>query len=98
MGGLKARHRCGPPERAGISRKIHQDIGDTGRGRFRGAIRRWSPSPAQIFGVMRARPVLEGEDANPGYIVRFVEATALPVLGLTSDPGDVPNVASAVIS
>jgi AcrR family transcriptional regulator len=39
--------------------------------------------PAQIFGVLRARPVLEGEDADPEYIVRFVEAAVLPTLGLT---------------
>ncbi|TXS54527.1 TetR/AcrR family transcriptional regulator [Streptomyces sp. uw30] len=39
--------------------------------------------PAQIFGVLRARPVLEGVDADPEYIVRFVEAAVLPTLGLT---------------
>ncbi|MFE0255549.1 TetR/AcrR family transcriptional regulator [Streptomyces sp. NPDC059010] len=39
--------------------------------------------PAQIFGVLRARPVLEGQDADPAYIVRFVEAAVLPTLGLT---------------
>ncbi|MDC0767057.1 TetR/AcrR family transcriptional regulator [Streptomyces sp. HD] len=39
--------------------------------------------PAQIFGVLRARPVLEGQDADPEYIVRFVEAAVLPALGLT---------------
>ncbi|MGW1212619.1 TetR/AcrR family transcriptional regulator C-terminal ligand-binding domain-containing protein [Streptomyces sp. NPDC002499] len=39
--------------------------------------------PAQMFGVMRARPVLEGEDADPEYLVRFVEAAVLPTLGLT---------------
>ncbi|GAB2849486.1 TetR/AcrR family transcriptional regulator [Streptomyces deserti] len=39
--------------------------------------------PAQIFGVLRARPVLEGEDADPDYLVRFVEAAVLPVLGVT---------------
>ncbi|MDH6213006.1 TetR/AcrR family transcriptional regulator [Streptomyces pseudovenezuelae] len=39
--------------------------------------------PAQMFGVMRARPVLEGEDADPDYLVRFVEAAVLPALGLT---------------
>ena len=38
--------------------------------------------PAQIFGVLRARPVLEGKDADPEYIVRFVEAAVLPTLGL----------------
>jgi AcrR family transcriptional regulator len=39
--------------------------------------------PAQMFGVMRARPVLEGEYADPDYLVRFVEAAVLPALGLT---------------
>ena len=39
--------------------------------------------PAQIFGVLRARPVLEGRDADETYIVRFVEAAVLPALGLT---------------
>ncbi|MFE9021373.1 TetR/AcrR family transcriptional regulator C-terminal ligand-binding domain-containing protein [Streptomyces sp. NPDC007808] len=39
--------------------------------------------PAQIFGVLRARPVLEGEDADPDYLVGFVEAAVLPCLGLT---------------
>ncbi|NJP49749.1 TetR/AcrR family transcriptional regulator [Streptomyces sp. SBST2-5] len=38
--------------------------------------------PAQIFGVLRARPVLEGEDADPDYLVRFVDAAVLPALGL----------------
>ncbi|MFF3348409.1 TetR/AcrR family transcriptional regulator C-terminal ligand-binding domain-containing protein [Streptomyces sp. NPDC002779] len=37
---------------------------------------------AQIFGVLRARPVLEGEFADPDYLVRFVEAAVLPALGL----------------
>ncbi|CAM5624558.1 putative HTH-type transcriptional regulator [Streptomyces afghaniensis 772] [Streptomyces afghaniensis] len=41
--------------------------------------------PAQMFGVLRIRPVLEGEDAapDPDYLVRFVEAAVLPALGLT---------------
>ncbi|MET9833599.1 TetR/AcrR family transcriptional regulator C-terminal ligand-binding domain-containing protein [Streptomyces sp. NPDC006385] len=39
--------------------------------------------PAQIFGVLRARPILDGEDADPAYLVRFVEAAVLPCLGLT---------------
>ncbi|MDT9694842.1 TetR/AcrR family transcriptional regulator C-terminal ligand-binding domain-containing protein [Streptomyces sp. P17] len=38
---------------------------------------------AQIFGVLRARPVLEGEFADPDYLLRFVEAAVLPALGLT---------------
>jgi AcrR family transcriptional regulator len=39
--------------------------------------------PAQMFGVLRVRPVLEGEYADPDYMVRFVEAAVLPALGLT---------------
>ncbi|MDT6987212.1 TetR/AcrR family transcriptional regulator C-terminal ligand-binding domain-containing protein [Streptomyces lusitanus] len=38
--------------------------------------------PAQIFGVLRARPVLEGCNADPDYVLRFVEAAVLPALGL----------------
>ncbi|EFL36169.1 transcriptional regulator [Streptomyces viridochromogenes DSM 40736] len=39
--------------------------------------------PAQMFGVLRVRPLLEGEYADPDYLVRFVEAAVLPALGLT---------------
>ncbi|GGW47734.1 TetR/AcrR family transcriptional regulator [Streptomyces caelestis] len=39
--------------------------------------------PAQMYGVLRIRPVLEGADADPDYLVRFVEAAVLPALGLT---------------
>ncbi|MEU3885481.1 TetR/AcrR family transcriptional regulator [Streptomyces sp. NPDC029041] len=39
--------------------------------------------PAQMFGVLRIRPVLEGEYADPDYLVRFVQAAVLPALGLT---------------
>ena len=42
---------------------------------------------AQIFGVLRARPVLEGEFTDPDYLVRFVEAAVLPTLGLAEGPG-----------
>ncbi|MEZ7005342.1 TetR/AcrR family transcriptional regulator C-terminal ligand-binding domain-containing protein [Streptomyces sp. AD55] len=38
--------------------------------------------PAQIFGVLRMRPVVEGEYADADYLVRFVEAVVLPALGL----------------
>ncbi|GGX91596.1 TetR/AcrR family transcriptional regulator [Streptomyces anandii] len=38
--------------------------------------------PAQLFGVLRIRPVLEGAYADPDYMVRFVEAAVLPALGL----------------
>ncbi|MER8222168.1 TetR/AcrR family transcriptional regulator [Streptomyces sp. NPDC094143] len=39
--------------------------------------------PAQMLGVLRLRPVLEGRPADPDYLVRFVEAAVLPALGLT---------------
>ncbi|MEU0965775.1 TetR/AcrR family transcriptional regulator C-terminal ligand-binding domain-containing protein [Streptomyces sp. NPDC005917] len=39
--------------------------------------------PAMMFGVLRVRPVLTGEYADADYLVRFVEAVALPALGLT---------------
>ncbi|MDX2824567.1 TetR/AcrR family transcriptional regulator C-terminal ligand-binding domain-containing protein [Streptomyces ipomoeae] len=39
--------------------------------------------PAQIFGVLRARPVLDGQDADETYITKFMEAAVLPSLGLT---------------
>ncbi|MGW0816308.1 TetR/AcrR family transcriptional regulator [Streptomyces viridiviolaceus] len=38
--------------------------------------------PAQMFGVLRMRPVIEGEYADADYLVRFVEAVVLPALGL----------------
>ncbi|MFH0515899.1 TetR/AcrR family transcriptional regulator C-terminal ligand-binding domain-containing protein [Streptomyces sp. M41] len=57
------------------------------RGVARGEVAAGHPAleyvPAQIFGVLRARPVLEGEDADPDYLVGFVEAAVLPCLGLT---------------
>jgi AcrR family transcriptional regulator len=44
--------------------------------------------PAQMFGVLRMRPVLEGKYADPDYLVRFVEAAVLPALGLTQGASD----------
>ncbi|MFE1956340.1 MULTISPECIES: TetR/AcrR family transcriptional regulator [Streptomyces] len=38
---------------------------------------------AQLFGVMRSRPVLEGRDADAEYLVRFVTDVLVPGLGLT---------------
>ncbi|MFE9175495.1 TetR/AcrR family transcriptional regulator C-terminal ligand-binding domain-containing protein [Streptomyces sp. NPDC007126] len=38
--------------------------------------------PAQLFGMLRMRPVLEGKQADAEYLVRFVEAVVLPALGL----------------
>ncbi|MFJ8107721.1 TetR/AcrR family transcriptional regulator [Streptomyces sp. NPDC096132] len=43
--------------------------------------------PAQMFGVVRARPVVDGEYADPCYLVRFVEAAVLPALGLGPPQG-----------
>ncbi|MFD5148480.1 TetR/AcrR family transcriptional regulator [Streptomyces sp. NPDC058401] len=37
--------------------------------------------PAQLMGVLRIRPVLEGRYADAEYLVRFVDACLLPVLG-----------------
>ncbi|MGY1496196.1 TetR/AcrR family transcriptional regulator C-terminal ligand-binding domain-containing protein [Streptomyces sp. QTS52] len=39
--------------------------------------------PAQMMGVLRARPVLEGTYADSDYLVGFVEAAVLPALGIT---------------
>lgn len=39
--------------------------------------------PAQLFGVLRVRPLLEGRQADEEYLLRFIEAAVLPALGLT---------------
>ncbi|MFI2436201.1 TetR/AcrR family transcriptional regulator C-terminal ligand-binding domain-containing protein [Streptomyces sp. NPDC018693] len=39
--------------------------------------------PAQLYGVLRVRPVIDGHQADSEYLLRFVEATVLPALGLT---------------
>ncbi|MER5443250.1 TetR/AcrR family transcriptional regulator C-terminal ligand-binding domain-containing protein [Streptomyces sp. NPDC002790] len=38
---------------------------------------------AQLFGVMRSRPILEKRHADAEYLVRFVEDALIPGLGLT---------------
>ncbi|MEX3101079.1 TetR family transcriptional regulator [Streptomyces sp. V2] len=38
--------------------------------------------PVQLYGVLRVRPVLEGKEADPDYLLRFVEAAVLPALGI----------------
>ncbi|MGW7454815.1 TetR/AcrR family transcriptional regulator [Streptomyces sp. NPDC054787] len=38
--------------------------------------------PAQLMGVLRIRPLLEGQYADAAYLVRFVDAVILPALGL----------------
>ncbi|MFF0013985.1 TetR/AcrR family transcriptional regulator C-terminal ligand-binding domain-containing protein [Streptomyces sp. NPDC005374] len=57
------------------------------RGADRGEIATGHPAleyvPTQLFGVIRARPVVEGQYADPDYLVRFMEAAVLPALGLT---------------
>lgn len=42
--------------------------------------------PAQMFGVIRARPVVDGQYADQDYLLRFVEAAVLPALGLAQGP------------
>ncbi|MEU0099823.1 TetR/AcrR family transcriptional regulator [Streptomyces sp. NPDC006267] len=39
---------------------------------------------AQLLGVMRARPLLEGRYADAAYLTRFVEKAILPGLGLAA--------------
>jgi AcrR family transcriptional regulator len=39
--------------------------------------------PAQMFGMLRVRPILEGRYADEDYLTRFTEAAVLPALGLT---------------
>ncbi|WP_055690990.1 TetR/AcrR family transcriptional regulator [Streptomyces prasinus] len=56
------------------------------RGAERGEVSAENPAleyvPAQFFGVLRVRPLLEGRNADPDYLLRFVEAAVLPALGL----------------
>lgn len=42
--------------------------------------------PAQLIGVLRVRPVLEGRYADADFLGRFVEACVLPALGLGGEP------------
>ncbi|GAA3052377.1 TetR/AcrR family transcriptional regulator [Streptomyces glomeratus] len=57
------------------------------RGVERGEVRADHPAleyiPAQLLGVLRARPMLDGQYADEEYLERFVEAAVLPSLGLT---------------
>ncbi|MFF5435904.1 TetR/AcrR family transcriptional regulator [Streptomyces achromogenes] len=56
------------------------------RGVARGEVPAGHPAleyiPAMMFGVLRVRPVLNGQYADADYLVRFVEAAVLPALGL----------------
>ncbi|MET9771434.1 TetR/AcrR family transcriptional regulator [Streptomyces sp. NPDC006415] len=58
------------------------------RGQERGEIAADLPGAefvaAQLLGVMRARPLLEGRYADAAYLTRFVEMAILPGLGLTA--------------
>jgi AcrR family transcriptional regulator len=38
--------------------------------------------PAQLLGMIRVRPVLEGRFADADYLVRYVDAALIPALGL----------------
>nr|WSX48368.1 TetR/AcrR family transcriptional regulator [Streptomyces sp. NBC_00974] len=53
--------------------------------------------PAQLMGVLRIRPVLEGRYADAEYLVRFVDACLLPALGVdpgpAAEPGPEPEAA-----
>ncbi|MDQ0773183.1 AcrR family transcriptional regulator [Streptomyces aurantiacus] len=42
--------------------------------------------PAQLLGVLRVRPLLEGRPADADYLLRFVEVALLPALGLSEAP------------
>ncbi|MFE0099929.1 TetR/AcrR family transcriptional regulator C-terminal ligand-binding domain-containing protein [Streptomyces sp. NPDC059009] len=67
------------PEIAGIDEMLR-------RGVARGEIPAGHPAAefvaAQLMGVIRARPMLEGKHADVEYLTRFVEAAVLPALGL----------------
>lgn len=55
---------------------------------------------AQLIGVMRARPVLDGRNADEAYLARFLEAVIFPVLGLeTGSPKTAaPNAQGAHVA
>ncbi|PSM39745.1 TetR family transcriptional regulator [Streptomyces dioscori] len=42
--------------------------------------------PAQLLGVLRVRPILEGRPADAEYLLRYVEVALLPALGLADPP------------
>ncbi|MEU3216949.1 TetR/AcrR family transcriptional regulator [Streptomyces sp. NPDC006971] len=46
---------------------------------------------AQLLGVLRARPLLDGRFADEAYLVRFVESAVLPALGLGAPGAPVPE-------
>ncbi|WP_406385513.1 TetR/AcrR family transcriptional regulator [Streptomyces sp. NBC_01618] len=67
------------PEMAAIEAMVR-------RGAARGEIPADTPATefvsVQLLGVMRARPLLEGQYADEAYLTRFVEGAILPALGL----------------
>ncbi|MEV0226554.1 TetR/AcrR family transcriptional regulator [Streptomyces sp. NPDC050704] len=71
------------PELGGLREMIR-------RGVDRGEISADHPAlefvPAQLLGMVRVRPLLEGRYADADYLVRYVEVALLPALGL-SDTG-----------
>ncbi|MEV0090887.1 TetR/AcrR family transcriptional regulator C-terminal ligand-binding domain-containing protein [Streptomyces sp. NPDC050738] len=60
------------------------------RGVERGEIAADNPArefvAAQLMGAMRARPMLEGKNADAAYLTRFIESALFPALGLTKSP------------
>ncbi|GAA4941216.1 hypothetical protein GCM10023238_03760 [Streptomyces heliomycini] len=89
--GARTRGRPGPGTGAGAARGAGRP-GDRAleeilrRGVERGEVAAGNPAleyvPAQIFGVLRVRPLLDGRNADAEYLIRFVEAAVLPALGL----------------
>lgn len=60
------------------------------RGIERGEIEADNPAAqyvaAQLLGIMRARPLLEGRYADEDYLTRFIECAVLPALGIARAP------------
>jgi AcrR family transcriptional regulator len=50
----------------------------------------------QVFGVLRARPLLQGRHADEEYLTRFLEASVLPALGVGTEPAGRPAVNTAI--
>lgn len=56
------------------------------RGVERGEVAEDNPAvefvPTQLIGAMRVRPLLEGRLADRAYLLRFLESSVFPALGL----------------
>ncbi|GGK87818.1 TetR/AcrR family transcriptional regulator [Streptomyces flaveus] len=67
------------PERAALKEMLQRAVD-------RGEIAADHPAlefvPAQLLGMIRVRPVLEGRYADADYLVRYVDAALIPALGL----------------